>query len=606
MKKYLIALIMMQVFHLYAQTNYWQQGVNYEMKIVFDTQKNQFSGNQRLTYTNNSPDTLYKVYYHLYYNAFQPNSMMDVRSRTIEDPDKRVQDRISKLMPDEIGFQEIEELSQNGVALSFKIEYTVLEALLSEPLLPGATTLLEMSFHAQVPLQIRRTGRDNAEGIEYSMSQWYPKLAEYDIHGWHTHPYVAREFYAPWGNFDVSITIDKNYVLAGSGILQNANEIGYGYQEDGVEMKKNKNKTLTWHFIAENVHDFMWAADPDYTHQVAQVPNGPKLHFFYQLNSETLNWQSLPALTISAFTYMNEHFGKYPYSDFYVVQGGDGGMEYPMSTLITGNRSLESLIGVTVHEAMHSWYQGVLATNESYYPWMDEGYTSYATSLTMNHIWSTELRPMSASYQDYYNLVKSGKEEPMSTHADHFETNMAYSIASYDKGSISLSQLGYIVGETTLEKILLTYFYRWQFKHPNLADFVKVAEDVSKLELDWYYNYWVNSIKTIDYSIDSISRDQDQTHIQLNRIGKMPMPIDLVVTLKNGSKINYYIPLSIMRGEKSAENGQKRETLIDWYWTSPTYSVNINIDPESIESIEIDPSQRMADVDRSNNTFINH
>ena len=290
-------------------------------------------------------------------------------------------------MQDEIGFQEIEELSQNGVALSFKIEYTVLEALLSEPLLPGATTLLEMSFHAQVPLQIRRTGRDNAEGIEYSMSQWYPKLAEYDIHGWHTHTYVAREFYAPWGNFDVSITIDKNYVLAGSGILQNANEIGYGYQEDGVEMKKNKNKTLTLHFIAENVHDFMWAADPDYTHQVAQVPNGPKLHFFYQLNSETLNWQSLPALTISAFTYMNEHFGKYPYSDFYVVQGGDGGMEYPMSTLITGNRSLESLIGVTVHEAMHSWYQGVLATNESYYPWMDEGYTSYATSLTMNHIW---------------------------------------------------------------------------------------------------------------------------------------------------------------------------------------------------------------------------
>ncbi len=161
-----------------AQTNYWQQAVKYDMAIDFDVKTHQFSGDQTITYTNNSPDTLNRVFYHLYFNAFQPNSMMDMRSRTIRDADPRVAERISTLKPDEIGYQKIETLSQDGQATTFNVEGTILEVDLPNPILPGASTVLKMSFNAQVPVQIRRSGRDNREGISYSMAQWYPKLSE--------------------------------------------------------------------------------------------------------------------------------------------------------------------------------------------------------------------------------------------------------------------------------------------------------------------------------------------------------------------------------------------------------------------------------------------
>ena len=461
-----------------------------------------------------------------------------------------------------------------------------------------------MNFKSQIPVQIRRSGRDNLEGISYSMAQWYPKIAEYDSRGWHADPYVAREFYAPWGRFDVSITIDKNYIVAASGVLENNNEIGYGYQDDLLIDQKHKGKKLTWHFFNEQAHDFMWAADPDYIHKIAQVPNGPKLHFFYQQGHATRHWKKLPEILIAAFQYMNTHFGAYPFSDFYVIQGGDGGMEYPMSTLITGHRDLLSLVGVTIHEALHSWYQGVLATNESYYHWMDEGYTSYASSLTMDYLMGADNNQSNTSnYTDYFSLVSSGKEEPMSTHADYFETNFAYKRAAYSKGAVSLAQLGYIVGNSCLEDILLAYFDQWKFKHPNMYDFIKIAEKTSSIELDWYYDYWVHSIKTIDYAITEVKSLGASTHIQLKRIDPMPMPIDLVVTQKNGTKKSYYIPLGIMRGTKKSETAMARQITKDWHWTHPTYNLIIKLNLNDIKSIEIDPSQRMADVDRSNNNY---
>ncbi|MEL7005394.1 MAG: M1 family metallopeptidase [Bacteroidota bacterium] len=404
---------------------YWQQHVNYEMEIDMDVNTHRFTGKQKLVYTNNSPDTLTKAYYHLYFNAFQPGSMMDVRSLNIADPDGRVGSRISKLNEDEIGYQHINSLKQNGKTASYKIEGTILSVILPEPILPGGKATFEMDFDGQVPIQIRRSGRDNAEGISYSMSQWYPKLAEYDYLGWHTNPYIGREFHGVWGDFDVKITIDPNYVIGGTGYLQNPNKIGHGYQKEGKTVAKST-KPLTWHFVAPNVHDFMWAADPDYTHTKIDGPNGTTLHFFYQKNASTEeNWGKLPAMMAKAMEFMNTNFGVYPYKQYSFVQGGDGGMEYPMSTLITGNRNFNSLLGVSVHEMIHSWFQGALATNESLYPWIDEGFTSYASSATMTHL----LNPNATgnihlgSHRGYHFMANSGKEEPLATHADHYHTN---------------------------------------------------------------------------------------------------------------------------------------------------------------------------------------
>lgn len=587
---------------------YWQQKVDYKISIDFDVKKHQYTGTERLVYTNNSPDTLYRVFYHMYFNAFQPNSMMDVRSRTIDDPDKRVGDRIAALADDEIGYLRATSLLQDGKPLNFELSQTVLEVELATPILPRESVTLNMEFEGQVPLQIRRSGRHNLGGVDYSMAQWFPKMAEYDDMGWHTPPYVGREFYAPWGNYEVDITIDKDWVLAGTGVLQNPNEIGYGYEDDGVKVKR-KGKKLTWKFKAENVHDFVWAADPDYTQLKAQVPNGPLLRFFYIPGSETNDtWTKLPEYTVKAFEFIEANYGKYGWSEYSVIQGGDGGMEYPMATLIankklSGVRSLKSLVGVTIHEALHSWYQGMMATNESFYPWMDEGFTSFASAYTENHVWDKgEALPTSGMYRSYVRWTKTGLEEPLSTHADHFTLNKAYSIGSYTKGAISLEQLAHIIGVENRDQGLKQYHSQWAFKHPDLNDFIRVMEKQSGIELDWYYEYWVNTTATIDYGIADVMKNGEKTVITLERIGQMPMPQDVLIEKKDGTSITYHIPLTIMRGEKPATQ-PNYEVAEDWPWTHPEYQLQAEIPMDQIKRITLNPDGRLADVNDQNDTY---
>ena len=587
----------------------WQQAVKYTMEIDMDVETNQFTGTQEIEYTNNSPDTLNKVFYHLYFNAFQPGSMMDVHNRLIEDPSRKIGDKILGYDESEQGFQQINSLSQDGNPLDYEVVGTILEVTLAEPILPGEQTTFNMDFKAQVPLQTRRSGRDNAEGIEYSMSQWYPKLCEYDYEGWHANPYIAREFYGVWGDFDVKITIDSSYVIGGSGYLQNPEEIGHGYLPEGEEPDRPDSDKLTWHFVAPNVHDFMWGADPDYVHTTAQVPDGPLLHFFYQTDTLVKNWQKLPGVAVEAFQFMNKTFGKYPYNQFSVVQGGDGGMEYPMSTLITGHRSFRSLLGVTIHEAFHSWYQGVLGTNESLYAWMDEGFTSYATRRTLSYVISGEDISLETdiyegTYRGYFALAESGKEEPLTTHSDHFVTNRAYGIGSYGKGAIFLHQLSYIVGRETFERGMRRYFNTWKFKHPNATDFKRVMEKESGVELDWYLEYWINTTHTLDYGVGSVSAEGNGTEVTIDKIGYMPMPLDIMVTYTDGSKELFYTPLIMMRGEKPNEyEDTERTVLPDFGWVYPDYTFTIDRPREEIAEIAIDPSGRMADIDRSNNVF---
>ncbi len=585
--------------------DYWQQRVDYRMEIDFDVSTHQYDGKQVITYTNNSPDTIRKAYYHLYFNAFQPGSMMDSRSRNISDPDRRVRDRIFNLQEDEIGYIKVNSLSQDDKPLNYAEEGTILIVKLAEPILPGNSTRFTMEWNAQVPVQIRRSGRNNTEGIAYSMAQWYPKLAEYDEDGWHPNPYIGREFYGVWGDFDVKIMIDKDYTIGGSGYLQNPEEIGHGYTNEDVKPKAKKGK-LTWHFKAPEVHDFMWAADPDYKHVRYQMDNGPELHFFYQEGDNTRDWALLPEQTAKAFALMNQLFGKYPYEQFSVVQGGDGGMEYPMSTLITGERRLGSLVGVTVHEFIHSWYQGVLGTNESLHSWMDEGFTEYAGNIIIDQLFNggKSNNPHSGNYRGYYRNVLAENEQPMTLHADHYQNNTAYSRNAYSKGCVYLHQLSYVIGQQNLLIGMRRYFNEWKFKHPEPEDFLRIMERVSDMELDWYNEHFVNSTNTIDYAIDTVYESEGKTVISLRKNGQMMMPVDLFIEGEDGSANVHYIPLRIMRGEKENEyleaNYQVEE---DWIWTNPVYNLYSDLSMEEIKSITIDPTGRMADISPGDNRW---
>jgi len=596
-----VLLLVAIAFRVSAQSDRWQQRAKYQMEIDFDAVKHQYKGTQKLVYTNNSPDTLQKVFYHLYLNAFQPGSQMDVRSRSISDPDSRVKDRISKLSPAEIGYEKVLSLKQNGKSLKYEVVGTILEVTLNEKILPKSQHTFEMEFEAQVPLQIRRTGRNNNEGIDYSMAQWYPKMSEYDYEGWHANPYIGREFYGIWGDFDVKITMDAAYTIAGTGYLQNPEKIGHGYSAKNVTHKPGSR--LTWHFIAPEVHDFMWAADRDYQHDVVKVDDNLDLHFFYQTDTLANVWKQMEPLAVRSFKTMNEQFGRYPYKQYSVIQGGDGGMEYPMATLITGRLNLHALTSVTVHESIHSWFQGVLATNESKYPWMDEGFTTYAQNIVMSELFPSKGDPQRPATTSYRSLVKSGTEEPLTTHSDHYNTNKAYSIASYNKGAVFLNQLNYIMGREVFQRAMKRYFNEWKFKHPNPTDLKRIMEKESGLELDWFWENFVGTTKTIDYSIREVVANAGKTDIVLERVGQMPMPLDVVVSYKDGTQENFYIPLEIMRGEKNEKLYLKTTQMADWGWTYPEYSFTIERNISDIQTITIDPSQRMADIDHDNNIW---
>jgi hypothetical protein len=611
-----------------AQADRWQQQINYKIDASLDVQKNTVKGTEEILYTNNSTDTLRKVYFHMYWNAFQPNSNMDARSRElgkttftsrrgdeVKDWDMRVRDRIQNLKPEEYGIQKVNTITINGKAQQLLEHETILEVVLTQPILPKSVVKMNVQFEAQVPVQIRRSGRDNKEGVRYSMSQWYPKMVEYDYQGWNTNPYIAREFYGVWGNYDVTLRMDKAYMVGGTGVLQNPT----------APLDKDGHKV--WNFKGNTIHDFVWFADNNFKHLSKEVRKGLTLHVYYKAKDAKADsaWANVLWAAEKALPFMEQKMGPYPYPQYSFIQGGDGGMEYAMATLLVGPS-----LGTAFHEWIHSWYQHVLGSNESLFAWMDEGFTSYGEEM-VSHYYETNFATQSpyiseaakkqiqvnldrqskllpavqnSNYSGYIALAKSGYEEPMSTHADHFNTNYAYSSAAYAKGGTFLGVLGYMMGEAKRDQLMLNYYNTWKFKHPNVNDFIRVAEKTSGLQLQWLKEYWVNSTKTIDYGLNDIQVSGNAALISIQRVGKFPMPIEVVVTYKDGSSELHYIPLDLMLAGKEQEGSMKQINHPEWKWTHPTYTFESTQPIGAIKSIEIDPSQRMPDINRSNNKII--
>lgn len=595
-----------------SQANYWQQKIKYVMDVNLNVNTNMLTGKQAITYTNNSPDTLKQIFVHLFYNAFKPNSMMDISSRSTEslvvgrdktgkpvtDFDRRFKLRIADMKPDEQGYCNVVKFNFEGRPQKTKLHETILEVILDKPILPKSTVSFTTEFESQVPKLSRRSGRDSPEGIRYSLGQWYPKVSEYDEAGWHADDYISREFYGVWGDYEVNITIDKNYKLGASGVLQNAAAIGWGYDKEGTPLKPIQGNTRTWKFLAKNVHDFMWAADPNYKHVTRQVPNGPLVHFIYKDDpAAEANWKTTADTCIMAYPYMAKILGPYAYPVYSFIQGGGGGTEYPMATLVK-----DYSLGTALHEWCHSWYQMMLGTNENLYSWMDEGFTNYAEARVFAWLHKEDFFANAPEYGQYFYLARSPYNEPMSTNANHYVTNLAYNTNAYYKGAVFLRQLGYIVSEANIDKILLAYYNQWRFKHPTPNDFIRVAERVSGMQLQWYKEYMMYTTKTTDYGVDSLWEVGGETKIRLRNVGQMPMPVEVKVTLKDGGSEWHYVPLNLTFGAKPEEPNQTPRILYpEWGFIHPTYQIQTKRKLTDIVSIEIDPTQRMADIDRKNN-----
>ncbi|PQJ36580.1 aminopeptidase [Salinibacter sp. 10B] len=590
----------------------WGQRVDYDMDITLHADDHQYTGEQTLTYTNNSPDTLTTVYYHLYFNAFHPESMMAERNRQLPDPDGRIVPRIFRLDSEEQGWHRIRSLRQDGQSVEYKITDTVMRVDLAEPILPGESTTFEMQWTAQVPLQTRRSGRDSrGDRIDFTMTQWFPKMAAYDERGWHANFYVNREYYAPFGTFDVEITLPTEYTIGATGVLQNPEAIGHGYNIDGNGTWRPSDglpeaDSLTWHFTAENVHNFAWSADPDYIHDKVTA-DGTTHHILYK-PSVAEQWTPLKDDMPDLTAYFSQEYGDYPYPQMTVAQGGDGGMEYPMFTVVSSydgpafeqKSSRRSVLGTTVHEFAHMWYYAALGSNEADYAWMDEGFTSYATAEGMAHLTggSASHSPTSLVW-----LHKQGLYESFSTPADWFKTNTAYGVASYPGGELVVDMLGYVMGEQNRDAWLKRYLRQREYQNPDPFDLELFAEQESGLMLDWYFWQFTRSTRTLDDEIDNLENTRSgsgyEASFTLEREGTIRMPHDVKLTLEDGSTQWVNVPLATMHGHKPVPD----DWIVaePWPWVYPKKRFTVEV-PSPAVSATLDPNERTPDVNRLNNS----
>ena len=280
----------------------------------------------------------------------------------------------------------------------------------------------------------------------------------------------------------MTVALPKELVFAGSGYPSKPDNTFF---DAAIEKQIKSGKYVAHRMLAPKVHDFTWAADTKYTRDTFLRSDGTLMEFYYIPGEATTdNWKLLPKIMDEAFAFINKHYGQYPYKKYAFIQGGDGGMEYAMCTLITGERRLSSLVGVSVHELMHSWYQFVLATNESRYAWMDEGFTSFASAEVMNHLAAKGLLPGAEAEANPHietlaglaAFTNRGPAEALSIHADHFQTNSAYGVGSYVKGQAFLYQLRSIIGTEAFNRGMLRYYNTWKFRHPDPADFIRIME----------------------------------------------------------------------------------------------------------------------------------
>ena len=577
----------------------WQQRVAYEMDVTMDAPAHRMAGRQRLTLQNNSPDTLRQVFYHLYFNAFQKTSLMATRNRHLPDPDARVVPRIFEYTPDEEGWHRIGSLTQDGQPVPFRVDDTVLRADLATPIPPGGRAVFDLAFTSQVPLQTRRSGWKSREGIDFSMSQWYPKLAHYDARGWHADPYIGREFYGEFGTWDVRITLPSEYMVGGTGVVVNAEEVGKGYQRDTSRVVTHApGSNLTWHFRAENVHDFAWVADRDYVHDRIDGPNGRQYHLLYQ-PAYADGWRFLRTFVPALFRFYEQRFGPYVWPQFTVAQAGDGGMEYPMINFITGGRTPNSLIGVTAHEAAHEWFYGMLGSNESDYAWMDEGFTEFATTEALTALFRGNAPAARADHRSATRgivaLQESGLFEPVSSPSDHYATNRAYSTASYGGGQMILDLLGYVLGDSVRDAGLRRYVQQYTLRHPQPADVERVMEAASGVQLDWFFQQVANSTRRLDLAVEGVRRRGDSTHVTLERKDAMFFPVDVRLTMADGTTRYVHVPTSEMVGAKAVPAGWT--VARPWGWTHERYTFAV---PGRVRAVLLDPDRRSPDYNRLN------
>jgi hypothetical protein len=611
---------------------YWQQDVHYKIKAEVDEKTDIITATEELTYTNNSPDTLAFVYFHLYENAFQPGSYTDKLHRANDYPVK-----FGAYESAGLGTQ-ISKLSSNGQELKTELDNTILKVYLPKPLVPGGSARFEVDFKTYFDGKgniRRRMKMFNAYGFKhYDGVHWYPRISVYDRkQGWDTDQHLTREFYGDYGTFDVELTLANNFILDATGLLQNTDEVLPKALRDSIDLKRFKDKPWesppsfhikpdgtkkTWKFHAENVHDFAFTADP--TYRMGELTwNGILVRAMAQ-EPHASRWQSAAAFTASVIKTYSEDFGMYGYPKMVVCDAQDG-MEYPMLTLDGGfEPDFHALIA---HEVGHNWFFGMVGSNETYRAMMDEGFTQFLDSwacIKLDGPYTvSRFKPKSPYIQRYqkptltinsevYNRylfdAAKGDETTLNTHSDHFGSALrhggGYGMV-YSKTATMLWNLQYVLGDDLFQKCMQHYFNQWKFCHPYPEDFRNSVIQFAHVDLNWFFDEWIETAQTIDYAVKHVHKGKTPNEyiITFKREGKMQMPIDFTVKSGDGKTYSYYIPNTWFEKKTTATLLPR---WIGWDKLQPEYQAHVIV-PGGIADVAIDTTNRLADVNMLNNSL---
>ena len=511
LKKLLCLFIANCLLHIaYCQSPYWQQQVNYQIDVKLNDVDNSLDGSVKMDYYNNSPDTLHFIWIHLWPNAYK-NDRTAYSDQTLEngstafyfsDDDKR-------------GYINRLDFKVNGITAKTEDhpqQQDIVKLILPNPIAPKANAKIETPFHVKLPYEFSRGGH---KGQSYQITQWYPKPAVYDRKGWHPIPYLDQgEFYSEFGNYEVQISLPKNYVVAATGELQELAEkkvlLKLASTAPSVPKKLNGKKEpvipssseiKTLHYKQNNVHDFAWFADKRFAvaFDTLKLPSGRIMvvYSFYDPKNAAI-WKNSIAMTKKAILTKSNWVGEYPYNIVSVVDGGNnGGMEYPTITLLESGGSEQSLDFVINHEVGHNWFYGILASNERTHPWMDEGINSfydsrYATQQYGNsapefiHLKPAFLQkklPVDIPHMLLQTVIDVKKDQPIETQSEKFNI-LNYNLVAYAKTAEWMKRLESELGKPLFDSCMREYYRRWHFKHPYPEDFKKVLEEVSGKKLD--------------------------------------------------------------------------------------------------------------------------
>ncbi|MEZ5047742.1 MAG: M1 family metallopeptidase [Chitinophagaceae bacterium] len=608
---------------------YWQQDVHYKIKASISA--NVIQASEELVYTNNSPFTLHEVYFHLYQNAFIKGSYLEELHKVNH---QSVTHR-GKYQEQGLGTT-VSSILIDGKPVSSTLDNTILKLTLNKPMRTGESIKITMNFNTYFDIgQLRRRmGIYKSWGWwHYNGVHWYPRIAVYDMKkGWDTDQHLNKELYGDYGLFDVELTFPNNYIVEATGTLTNEEEVLPQSLKEKLNIKNFANKPWnespstiveydsskrkTWHYIARNVHDFAFTADPHYRID-EKTWNGIKCIGLVK-EPHASKWQNSADYVSKIIKTFSEDFGMYEYPKM-IAADADDGMEYPMLTLDGG--ADPDYRGLLVHEIGHNWFYGMIGNNETYRAALDEGFTQFLTAWGLQKIdgdTMIETLPKNKLHRKYktknlvmdrtvynrymYDAIRND-DKALNTHSNDFHSAIGHENGYsnvYHKTATMLYNLQYVLGDSVFQQAMKHYVAKWKFCHPYFEDFRQAIIEYTQSDLNWFFDQWLETTKHTDYSISKIkasSFQKNQYDITFKRIGDMQMPIDFSITDKKGNVTNYYIPNTIYRKKTTSK------TLPMWYgWDLmyPEYTAKVII-PNGIKTVQIDPSNRLADVDMINN-----